>query len=470
MKADKNFESRVLDSRRALCLGAGAALLLSLIGDGALSLVKRRKASRRKSTKKSKKSSKGAVPRQVSSGPISGESLYRDVIAYYNIGEHRTATEADLKTSEWLASELRATGLQTAYQRFKLRQFFPRETKLSLPGTSVRAFPLWPPRATDLPVRASMVRFSKETGPRALNGAIALVRFPYDPRASVSSDSVYAAIIDAASKSGAAAVVAVTEGPADEITALNVEPNASPWPVPVVLVAPRDSSIIDACAKSGAQVSLILAGKDELQAEAKNVIGRLPRGEKLIVVSTPQSGWFRCAAERGPGVALFLGLARWASRRTAGPGFLFLSTSGHELGGLGMRAFQQELAPKPDGVLCWLHLGAGIAAFAWEDTANGPRRLREADSGRLLMASPNLIPIIKETFALTGLTPTSARAVGELDIVLKAGYRTFGIAARHRFHHTPADSPEMTGPEILEPVASALVRTLEAIESGANSR
>jgi len=65
------------------------------------------------------------------------------------------------------------------------------------------------------------------------------------------------------------------------------------------------------------------------------------------------------------------------------------------------------------------------------------------------------------------LTPTVDRAVGEFEFMLKAGYRSFGMAAAHRFHHTPADSPETTGPEILEPVGRALVKTLEAIESGA---
>jgi len=55
--------------------------------------------------------------------------------------------------------------------------------------------------------------------------------------------------------------------------------------------------------------------------------------------------------------------------------------------------------------------------------------------------------------------------VGELEFIIKAGYRGFGIAATHRVHHTPADSPEMTGPEILEPVGRALVKSLEAIEA-----
>jgi hypothetical protein len=62
------------------------------------------------------------------------------------------------------------------------------------------------------------------------------------------------------------------------------------------------------------------------------------------------------------------------------------------------------------------------------------------------------------------LTPVVDRAVGEFQFMIKAGYKTFGIAAAHRFHHTSADSPEMTGPEILEPVGRALVNSVESVE------
>lgn len=133
-----------------------------------------------------------------------------------------------------------------------------------------------------------------------------------------------------------------------------------------------------------------------------------------------------------------------------------------------MRAFLKELAPPASRVLCWLHLGAGIAAYSWEETAAGWKRLQEPDSKRYLMSSPGFVPLLTNTFAgQPGLTPTTEHMVGEFELMLKAGYRTFGIAAGHRFHHTPADSPEMTGPEILEPVGRALVNTLEEIESKA---
>lgn len=398
-------------------------------------------------------------------GALAGSKLFEDVITYYNLGEHRTASDVDLRTSRWLADQLRAAGLQTTFQTFGLRQFALRQSRLSIGNKPIRCFPLWFPRATNPTINAPLAVHDRRT-PRALKGSIAVVRFPFALGSAMSEGSGHAEIIQAAAKDGASAVVAITEGATKEIIALNSPAGAEPWPVPVVLVGERDAAEITSAAGARMRASLLLDGIDDRNATARNVVARLDRGKDLIVVSTPQSGWFRCAAERGPGIALFLGLARWASRRPSGSSFLFVSTSGHELGGLGMRAFQKELAPPPKRVLCWLHLGAGIAAYRWEETSNGWRRILQPDSNRFLMSSPDLVPLLTTAFAdQPGLTPTTSRAVGEFEFMLKAGYRTFGIAAGHRFHHTPADSPEMTGPQILEPVGRALINTIEAIES-----
>src|SRR5262249_16889843 len=159
---------------------------------------------------------------------------------------------------------------------------------------------------------------------RLLAGKIALLRFNADAGA---FNREHAELIAAAVKSGASAAVAITSSPSSEIVALNVTPGIERCAVPVVLAGARDEPLLEKAASKGLAVSLLLNGADEARAEARNVIGRLSKGEKLIVISTPQSGWFRCAAERGPGIALFLGLARWAAKRSSGPGFLFVSTS-----------------------------------------------------------------------------------------------------------------------------------------------
>ena len=443
-------------TRREMLCGA-ASLGAALLGESVLGAPKRRRPRKRRSAK---------PRRAVDAGPLSGAKLYTDVISYYNLGEHRTASEVDLRTSQWMLEQLRTAGLKATFQTFHLRQFSIRQTRFTINEKPIRAFPLWFPRSTGL-INAELALSESSSKPESLRSKIALVTFPASAGAAMEEGSIHSRIILAAAKSGAMAVVAVTESPTKEIIGLNSPADVEPWPIPVVLVGQRDETVLRAAAHSKTKASLEIDGVDNLDALAKNVIARAEHGKDLIVVSTPQSGWFRCAGERGPGIALFLGLARWASRRSSGSSFLFVSTSGHELGGLGMRAFLKELAPGPERVLCWVHLGAGIATYTWEETQTGLRRLREPDSRRLLMSRPDLVPLLTTTFAgQPGLTPNVDRAVGEYEFMLKAGYRVFGIAAGHRFHHTPADSPAMTGPEILEPVGRALIKTLEAVESG----
>lgn len=443
-------------TRRELLKGAGRIAGAVLLGESVAGGTHRRRSRRRRVV---------AASRAGDLGPLSGAKLYEDVIAYYNLGEHRTASEVDLQTSQWLLEQLRAAGLKATFQSFSLRQFFIRQTRLAISEKTIRAFPLWFPRSTGSGlIGGNLALVERGAALESLRGKVGLVKFPASAGTAV--QRVHAETILAAAKAGASAVVAVTESATKEIVALNSPAGAEPWPIPVVLVGQRDDPALWAAAGSAARASLMLDGEDDSDAKAKNVIARVDRGKDLIVVSTPQSGWFRCAGERGPGIAMFLGLARWASRRPSGASFLLVSTSGHELGGLGMRAFLEELAPPPDRVLCWLHLGAGIATYSWEETAAGLKRLREPDSRRLLMTSPDLVPLLTTTFAgLPGLTPNVDRAVGEYEFILKLGYRVFGLAAGHRFHHTPADSPETTGPEILEPAGMALVRTIEAVES-----
>jgi hypothetical protein len=399
-------------TRRELLRGAGSFVSAALLGDNVLGVVKRRRSRRRRAVK---------GMRITDAGPLSGVKLFEDVIAYYNLGEHRTATQVDLRTSQWLMAQLRAAGLKATSQSFGLRQFFVRQTRLTVADRSIRAFPLWFPRGTGpTPINARMALFDKNSEPRSQQGKIALAKFPFDARAAMVSGSGQAEVILAAARAGASAVIAITEGSTKEIIALNSPAGAEPWPIPVVLASPRDEHVLMSAARSGMQVSLLVDGEDDYNASARNVIARLDRGKDLIVVSTPQSGWFRCAGERGPGIALFLGLARWARGRPSGASFLFVSTSGHELGGVGMKAFQKELAPSPDRVLCWLHLGAGIATWSWEETSAGLKLLLEPDSRRYLMTSPDLVPLLTTAFAgLPGLTPTVGRAVGEFEFMLK---------------------------------------------------
>lgn len=444
-------------TRRDLLRGVGKAAGAVLLFGRAVGASHKKKKSHARAKSKS---------HVVDTAPLSGSKMYEDLISYYNLGEHRTATEVDRRTSQWMAEQLRAAGLKTATQSFSLRQFLPRRTHLSIGDRSIRSFPLWFPHSTGSEtLTGPLVGWDKSAPPASIKGKLALVRFPAEAGAAMVKGSIHYQLVLGAASAGAIGVVAITESVTKEIVALNCPAGSEPWPIPVVLVGSRDEQALIAALRSPTRVSLELAGEDVANAEAKNVIGRVDRGKDLIVVSTPQSGWFRCAGERGPGIGLFLSLARWANRRPGGSTFLFVSSSGHELGALGMSAFLKELAPGRERVLCWIHLGAGIATYTWEDTGDGLKRTDEVDSRRYLMTTPDMVPMLTNTFAsCAGLTPGVGRAVGEYELIMKAGYRGFGIAAAHRFHHTPADSPETTGPELLEPVGRALVASIESLE------
>jgi hypothetical protein len=229
--------------------------------------------------------------------------------------------------------------------------------------------------------------------------------------------------------------------------------------LPVVSVGERDLPALEAATENGSEVELVLDGEWRA-VSAKNTVAQRNGHGPAIVISTPISGWFRCGGERGPGIALALALAEWAAAEDLP--CMVVGTSGHELGGLGMKAFLDEQAPHPDDVDCWLHLGAGFAARDWADGPSGPEPLPSPTPRRLLMASEDLAEAVPPAFrGHAGLETVSDRVVGEMAMVLDEDYRAFGLAGGHRYHHTPADGPEMTGPEILAPMADALIEALE---------
>lgn len=242
-------------TRRELLCGA-ASLGAALLGQSVFGGPKR---SRRRKLRSAK------PRRDVDTGPLSGAKLYADVIAYYNLGEHRTASEGDLRTSQWVLEQLRTAGLRATFQPFPLRQFSIRQTRFTVIEKPIRAFPLWFPRPTGL-IDAELASFESINKPESMQGKIVLVTFPASAGAAMQEGSIHSRIILTAAKSGAMAVVAVTESPTKEIIALNSPAGAEPWPIPVVLVGQRDEAVLRAAAHSKTKASLEIDGVDNLDA------------------------------------------------------------------------------------------------------------------------------------------------------------------------------------------------------------
>jgi len=396
-----------------------------------------------------------SVQAQSESSP--GSSLYADVQQYVAFGEHRTGTPADTATSAWIKQRLEADGFKTSYVSFPIRQFFPEKSYVKI-GMHIQldAFPLWHIEKSAYDVKGIL---TDDQSQGSFADRIVLTRIPPGGQTNAQIIAQLSAII----KKGAKAIVAVTQNETGELVAYNALDNQPPWKIPVVLLAPKDTTALLQAIQQQQQVEINVKGVIK-SIQARNVLGRIGTGSNYVVISTPISGWFTCGGERGPGVAVFLALAKWVSDKKLPYTFLFTANTGHELDNHGAHIFLNHYAPKPDSVKLWVHLGAAVATLGYQQTNEAVKQLPVADDKRNIMYSENLDSLVHIAFNNEPgkRWKVKEKAVGELEVVANHGYTTYlGIAQGFRYHHTRKDDASTTSPEILESITRALEKLLE---------
>jgi len=237
-------------------------------------------------------------------------------------------------------------------------------------------------------------------------------------------------------------------------------------PVPTVVFGAADADRLRESV--GRKVTVRLTGRIDEAATARNVVGRWLRDEDAdwIVVSTPSSGWFTCAGERGPGIAMLLALAEWVTTRSQGLNYLFVATSGHELDFLGARLFHEaNLAPPPARTRAWLHLGASVATPPWREV-DGVLQPTDRVTRGTLQATEELTSIMRTAFAhLPMYTLRTDTRIGEFRDLVEHGYRGLGIVGgSNPWFHVPGDDPRTVSPETLAAVTSAVASALSSVE------
>jgi hypothetical protein len=222
-----------------------------------------------------------------------------------------------------------------------------------------------------------------------------------------------------------------------------------------VLVSAGDAQRLSA--QQGQTVRVSIKGTFK-NVTARNVYGTIGKGEQYVVVSTPISGWFSCGGERGPGIATWLALAKWAAAKKLPYTFVFTGNSGHELGGWGAKAFLDEGAPPINKTKLWVHLGAGIATLSWQATPNGLVKQNTVDANRNFFYSPSVAATFVPAFSKVAGNKyrIQERAGGELVYVIEKGYpHVAGAAYSHPYFHMKSDDASKTSTVILEEVALA---------------
>jgi hypothetical protein len=392
---------------------------------------------------------------------MKGDVLYGDVAKWSEFPSHQTGTPGDLATGDWMAERLKSAGLEVEFQAYSLPLFFLEKSALIMNDRAVECFPVWIPAATGAaPVTGPIVSFSSDA--QSLEdyaGKIVLFSADDVQKAAFQSNAVKMM------QAGAVGLIVVALHPAGVVEAWNNAPpfNRRPLPRPAVLVGASDFERLRQAASAGQTASIQIMGEFRAEGAARNVIGRIDRKKnRWMIVSTPASGWFRCAGERGCGVALFLGLAKWASSLEADCNWLFCATSGHELAHAGMLFLMASGAlPEPKTTVCFLSLGASVAAREWEKVGAEWHPLSRLSRNLELVSTPNLANTVGPAFAsILQVKATDKPEGGELHHVMSKGYRACGLFGSHLWFHTRRDGPETTDSALLESVSSALVKSL----------
>lgn len=390
---------------------------------------------------------------------FSPERLFADVTAYAGFGDHQTGSPADAMTAAWIGERLASAGFTVSNQIVDSAFFDADIARLTVDGAAVDGLPLHPVTTADK-LSAPLALWRESGEQSSMKGAIAVIVLPYARHSALASPVIASRLADAV-KRAPAAIILVTDGPTGEAIALNAADASLFGQRPGLVLGSRDAAPIVRAAASGRQGLLDLRGKGG-RRPARNTIGRRDGHGKSLVVTTPLSGWFRCAGERGTGVAAFLALAETLPKRLPQTAMVFAGLVGHERENVGGRIFVAEAAPMPSETALWVHIGSGFATRDWHETAAGLRPLSTADAQRYLIASPDLVPGLKA--AMTGqpgfeqtYVADPATAAGESQHILAAGYHRFiGNFGGHRFHHTRSDGPETTTGELIAASASAL--------------
>ncbi|HZN20174.1 MAG TPA: hypothetical protein VFB84_18585, partial [Micromonosporaceae bacterium] len=258
---------------------------------------------------------------------FAAEAIASDISAYTELGDHRTGWPADNAVSDWLVAELQAAGLTAEQVSFSFPLVQPEPSWVGIGGRRVTGAPLYD---------------GGVTGPNGVAGRLTDDATHADGGLLVLRDAPIAAHGRGTpwAEARPAGVILISGDPEGAVLHRNAERIDRPFQVPVLQVARRDATPIEAAISTGDSATLVVRTQ-RMSGTATNVVAALPattgQADEAIVLMTPKSGWGPCAAERSDGIVIELALARHLAalpERRREVRCLF--TGGHELAHYGL--------------------------------------------------------------------------------------------------------------------------------------
>lgn len=365
-----------------------------------------------------------------------GDELFGLVTAYWSLGHHRAGTAVDAATVDWLAAQLRSRGLTSERCPVPFGRYDVSST-LSVDGVAVEHLPLY---------------CSWEGNLTTAN--VACIAF--DPRHGGFPAAVDAPVAAAVEK-GADAAVLITAHPEGSLVGVNRDPSRPAFPIPVVLAPGSAGNLLLNAEAVLDYRACIVAG------ETANVVARNRVPGRPIILTTPLTGWFGCAGERGTGIAVLLHLVE----QVADLPLLVVATGGHELSFIGAEEYCASFATDITAVI---HLGASIGVESVEP--DGTRQLAATRAAMTTLSEAAAQPM-RESLARARLRLVcdAQHWIGEGEVFRRLGVAQLSISGAGVDFHTPNDTPDRaTSPRAMAIAAESIADAARAFVATVESR
>jgi hypothetical protein len=390
---------------------------------------------------------------------------------YGSSPNHYSGTPASWSELNVVAQQFGADGLQVGSLGYRFPRFEPTNVALSTDSHQVDPDALAP------------LLYSGTTGPEGIDAPLlAAANGTFDPAAAAgkivvvtqSAGGKLDPTIEGAIAAGAEGLVYATVGVGDLPRKEDVNSRNGTGDFPVLLVGQHSGATVLADAEAGESADLTLQAKLGTATDF-DVWGVLPGADtsRRVFVGTPTSSFVPSASERGGGVAILLGLAKHYAElpRSQRPETLiFLATTGHEVGFLGVPALISATGDWFTGADAYVHLGASLGAPTGVENPDGTVTVTPVPPAALgFHNSEN--PILESTsaaaFTAAGQplanTPMHVSGGGEQVYAYQNGVPEIAVNGGSLWFHTAADVPSVVDPGILTRIAAGYRGAIDSI-------
>jgi hypothetical protein len=403
--------------------------------------------------------------------PLSAGPLLASVKQYGSAPDHYSGTPADWSELDTIAHQFRADGLKLGSIAYRFPRFEPTKVALSTDSERIPSQALAP------------LLYSGTTGPAGITAPLLAAPNGSFTAADAAGKIVVvsqlskgplASSIAAAIAAGAKGLVYVTNGVADFPRKEDVNSRNGTGSFPVLLVGKRSGAKVVADAQAGQSADLTLQAHLGTATDY-DVWGVLPGKDssRRLFVGTPASSFVPAASERGGGIAILLGLARHYAElpRSQRPETLvFLATTGHEVGFLGLEALIEGRGSWFTDADAYVHLGASLGAPTGVENADGsvtvtpvpPAGLGQHNSENPILESGTTAAFTAAGQPLAN-TPMHVSGGGEQVYAYQEGVPEIAVNGASLWFHTAADVPSVVDPGILTRLAAGYRGAIDAI-------